>query len=97
MKTANPTQKPARQRRLPDIDNSSSRLDEKLVAILDGGDPKTQIYVYRAQNDWPVPPYLFKCSPRPDLTHHIRTTCGIRCVSRIILSGTIEIDVPINC
>lgn len=92
-----------RKRRLPNIYDGHHRLDEKLLEILGGYDPKTQVYVYRAKDDWPVPPYLFKCCPFPRLEHRIRDEYGsgqyaiiIRRGEAMILSGTIGIEVPMN-
>ena len=94
---------PPRKRKLPSIYNDSNHLDEKLIEILHEGDHRTTVYVYRAEDDRPVPPYLFKCHPFVGLEDRIRDEYGggeyavyIRRGESMMLSGIVAIGVPLN-
>lgn len=99
----NPERVPSSRRKLPHIYADTNRLDEKLIRILEGGDERMTVYVYRAKDDHTVPPYLRKCHPYTNLEADIRDEYGggeyaiiIRRGETMIFSGVMAIGVPLN-
>ncbi|RMD91189.1 MAG: hypothetical protein D6807_00160 [Alphaproteobacteria bacterium] len=81
---------------------ASDRLDERFTQLLEDGDPRLRLYVYRLDAAGrKIRPALLVGRPTPDLCEHLRLAHGggafavmIRRGAMMELSGVIRIGVP---
>ena len=82
---------------------SNDRLAEKFLQILDNGDPRDRLYVYRVQDGKLMKPAVLNGTPFRDLLEHLRDELGggafkllIRRSDQMIFAGTISIASPLK-
>lgn len=80
---------------------SNDRLYERFFNLLEAGNPRDRLYVYRLRDDMPTKPAIYKGSPFPELLEFLRDThlggefqVMIRRGEKMMLVGAVSVAAP---